>query len=120
MTLRKVFATVLIAVAVYVMIRNTPRQHGPALPPAPGFYKTGGKTCLGGLESRWGVKFLRWGVLSPMPSHGSLTKAGKVRNQTPKIPPKPKKDLPPRRRNIRNYKRKILYASSQASAPAEA
>jgi len=54
-----------------------------------------------------------------MPSHGSLTKAGKVRNQTPKIPPKPKKDLSPRRRNIRNYKRKILYASSsQASAEA--
>ncbi|MEM0370076.1 MAG: 30S ribosomal protein S30e [Pyrobaculum sp.] len=46
-----------------------------------------------------------------MPSHGSLTKAGKVRNQTPKIPPKPKKNLNPRRRNIRNYKRKILYAS---------
>jgi len=28
-----------------------------------------------------------------MPSHGSLTKAGKVRNATPKIPPKPKKNL---------------------------
>jgi len=47
-----------------------------------------------------------------MPSHGSITKAGKVRNQTPKIPPKPKKDLPPRRRNWRNYRRRILYAST--------
>jgi small subunit ribosomal protein S30e len=47
-----------------------------------------------------------------MPSHGSLTKAGKVRNATPKIPPKPKKNLIPRRRNFRNYKRRILYAQS--------
>lgn len=44
-----------------------------------------------------------------MPSHGSLTKAGKVRSQTPKIPPKPKKNLIPRRRNLRNYKRRRLY-----------
>lgn len=47
-----------------------------------------------------------------MPSHGSLTKAGKVRNATPKIPPKPKKNLFPRRRNLRNYKRRILYAQA--------
>jgi len=51
-----------------------------------------------------------------MPSHGSLTKAGKVRNATPKIPPKPKKNLIPRRRNFRNYKRRVLYsATAQAS-----
>ncbi|AAL64205.1 MULTISPECIES: 30S ribosomal protein S30e [Pyrobaculum] len=55
-----------------------------------------------------------------MPSHGSLTKAGKVRNQTPKIPAKPRKNLTPRRRNIRNYKRRVLYASSQTASPAEA
>jgi len=48
-----------------------------------------------------------------MPSHGSLTKAGKVRMATPKIPPKPKKNLTPRRRNWRNYRRRILYASQQ-------
>ncbi|RLE60356.1 MAG: 30S ribosomal protein S30e [Thermoprotei archaeon] len=48
-----------------------------------------------------------------MPSHGSLTKAGKVRNATPKIPAKPKKNLPPRRRNWRNYRRRILYAELQ-------
>lgn len=52
-----------------------------------------------------------------MGSHGSLTKAGKVRNQTPKIPAKPKKDLIPRRRNSRNWRRRILYAQqAQPSA----
>lgn len=49
-----------------------------------------------------------------MPSHGSLTKAGKVRNATPKIPPKPKKNLIPRRRSKRNYLRRIVYAPKQA------
>lgn len=38
-----------------------------------------------------------------MPSHGSLTKAGKVRNQTPKIPPKGKKNKAPRIRNRLEY-----------------
>ncbi|OYT30689.1 MAG: 30S ribosomal protein S30e [Thermoprotei archaeon] len=47
-----------------------------------------------------------------MPSHGSLNKAGKVRNATPKIPPQPKKNLIPRRRNRRNYLRRIIYATS--------
>jgi len=46
-----------------------------------------------------------------MPSHGSLTKAGKVRMATPKIPPVPKKNLVPRRRNRRNYVRRILAAA---------
>ncbi|WP_069806603.1 30S ribosomal protein S30e [Vulcanisaeta thermophila] len=50
-----------------------------------------------------------------MPSHGSLTKAGKVRSQTPRIPPKPKKNLIPRRRNSRNY-RKLLYKLGQQSS----
>jgi small subunit ribosomal protein S30e len=40
-----------------------------------------------------------------MPSHGSLTKAGKVRKQTPKIPAKPRKNLAPRVRNRREYRR---------------
>ncbi len=31
-----------------------------------------------------------------MPTHGSITKAGKVRSQTPKIPPKPKRYPVPR------------------------
>ena len=49
-----------------------------------------------------------------MPSHGSLTKAGKVRNATPKIPAKPRKNLPPRRRNWRNYRRRIKHAEKNA------
>jgi small subunit ribosomal protein S30e len=43
-----------------------------------------------------------------MPSHGSLTKAGKVRKQTPKIPAKPRKNLAPRMRNRREYKHLLL------------
>ncbi len=51
-----------------------------------------------------------------MPSHGSLTKAGKVRSQTPKIPPKPKKNMPPRRRNRWEYVRRIVMAQ-EATVP---
>jgi small subunit ribosomal protein S30e len=41
-----------------------------------------------------------------MPTHGSLTKAGKVRNQTPTIAPQDgKKSTGPRRRNRRKYQR---------------
>ncbi len=43
-----------------------------------------------------------------MPSHGSLTKAGKVRSQTPKIPPRPKKNLSPRVRNRKEYVVRVL------------
>lgn len=42
-----------------------------------------------------------------MPTHGSLTKAGKVRNQTPKIKPIQKKNPSPRKRNIRNFQRML-------------
>jgi small subunit ribosomal protein S30e len=38
-----------------------------------------------------------------MPTHGSMTKAGKVRSQTPKIEKKPKRNFPPRQRNRREY-----------------
>ena len=38
-----------------------------------------------------------------MPSHGSLTKAGKVRDHTPRIPAKPRKNLAPRPRNRKEY-----------------
>jgi|ECHhosMinimDraft_1075155.scaffolds.fasta_scaffold01148_1 small subunit ribosomal protein S30e len=41
-----------------------------------------------------------------MPSHGSLTKAGKVRSQTPKIEKKPSKNLPPRVRNKMEYEKR--------------
>jgi len=44
-------------------------------------------------------------------SHGSLTKAGKVRSQTPKVEShRPKKPIP-RVQNRLNYKRKVLEAS---------
>ncbi|ADG90437.1 MULTISPECIES: 30S ribosomal protein S30e [Thermosphaera] len=48
-----------------------------------------------------------------MPTHGSLTKAGKVRNATPKIPPKQKKNKPPRLRNRVEYVRRILNPPKQ-------
>ncbi|HDI07819.1 MAG TPA: 30S ribosomal protein S30e [Candidatus Bathyarchaeota archaeon] len=43
-----------------------------------------------------------------MPTHGSLAKAGKVRSQTPKIEPHPKKSRPPRIRTRRNYEKRII------------
>jgi len=43
-----------------------------------------------------------------MPTHGSLTKAGKVRAQTPKIVGIVRKSPSPRRRNRRNYVRRVL------------
>jgi len=53
-----------------------------------------------------------------MPSHGSLTKAGKVRSQTPKIPPKNKKNKPPRTRNKWEYVRRVVLASQQVEVQA--
>jgi small subunit ribosomal protein S30e len=38
-----------------------------------------------------------------MPTHGSLTKAGKVRDQTPAITTTSKPKLGPRRRNKQSY-----------------
>jgi len=43
-----------------------------------------------------------------MPTHGSLAKAGKVRSQTPKIAPTPKKGRTPRIRARRNYEKRIV------------
>ncbi|NHJ02766.1 MAG: 30S ribosomal protein S30e [Candidatus Heimdallarchaeota archaeon] len=40
-------------------------------------------------------------------SHGSLTKAGKVRNQTPKVEARTKKGLTPILRNKKNYVKRI-------------
>ena len=45
-----------------------------------------------------------------MPTHGSLTKAGKVRAQTPKIIGIERKSPSPRRRNRRNYVKRVLAA----------
>jgi len=43
-----------------------------------------------------------------MPTHGSLTKAGKVRNQTPKIESQGRKSPIPRIRNRRNYAKLLV------------
>jgi small subunit ribosomal protein S30e len=43
-----------------------------------------------------------------MPTHGSLSKAGKVRSQTPKIQATEKTKLGPRFRNKRNYEKRIM------------
>jgi len=42
-----------------------------------------------------------------LPTHGSLTKAGKVRNQTPKIQSMNKKKPTPSARNFNNYKKRF-------------
>jgi small subunit ribosomal protein S30e len=43
-----------------------------------------------------------------MPTHGSLSKAGKVRSQTPKIQATSKKSPSPRFRNRRNYEKRVI------------
>ncbi|TET58932.1 30S ribosomal protein S30e [Candidatus Bathyarchaeota archaeon] len=43
-----------------------------------------------------------------MPTHGSLSKAGKVRSQTPKIEGTPRKNPTPRRRSRRNYEKRVI------------
>jgi small subunit ribosomal protein S30e len=43
-----------------------------------------------------------------MPTHGSLSKAGKVRSQTPKIAPVEKRKPMPRSRVRRNYEKRLL------------
>ncbi len=56
-----------------------------------------------------------WYSLGPidMPSHGSITKAGKVRSQTPKLEAKPRKSPFPRMRNRYNYIKRVLTASTK-------
>ena len=48
-----------------------------------------------------------------MPTHGSLTKAGKVRAQTPQIEGTPKKSPIPRKRNKINYVKRFIAASKE-------
>ena len=43
-----------------------------------------------------------------MPTHGSLSKAGKVRSQTPKIEPIKRNSPIPRIRNRRTYEKRVL------------
>jgi small subunit ribosomal protein S30e len=42
-----------------------------------------------------------------MPTHGSLTKAGKVRSQTPKLEAKPKSGAIPKVRNRRTFEKRF-------------
>ncbi|MEM4699451.1 MAG: 30S ribosomal protein S30e [Candidatus Nezhaarchaeales archaeon] len=55
-----------------------------------------------------------------MPSHGSLTKAGKVRSQTPKIPAKPRTRPFPRAGFRSKYVRRVLRPSLKQEAPSPA
>jgi len=48
-----------------------------------------------------------------MPTHGSLTKAGKVRAQTPQIEGEEKESPAPRMRNRRNYINRIVNSSNR-------
>jgi small subunit ribosomal protein S30e len=43
-----------------------------------------------------------------MVTHGSVTKAGKVRSQTPKIEGRPRKSPRPHTRNRRNYEKRVI------------
>jgi small subunit ribosomal protein S30e len=43
-----------------------------------------------------------------MPTHGSLSKAGKVRSQTPKIQPTEKTKPNPKMRSRRNYEKRVV------------
>jgi len=43
-----------------------------------------------------------------MPTHGALSKAGKVRSQTPKIQATSKKGPSPRVKNRRNYEKRLM------------
>ena len=43
-----------------------------------------------------------------MPTHGSLSKAGKVRSQTPKIEPRERTNPMPRTRNRRTYEKRVI------------
>ena len=45
-----------------------------------------------------------------MPTHGSLTKAGKVRAQTPKIEPQPRTRLAPKRKTRSNFIKRVVHA----------
>ena len=47
-----------------------------------------------------------------MPTHGSLSKAGKVRSQTPKIEPRPRRKPIPRFRNRRSYEKRVILGRS--------
>jgi len=52
-----------------------------------------------------------------MPTHGSLTKAGKVRSQTPKIDGKTRISAMPRYRVRRNYVKRVTLSREIGQNP---
>ncbi|MFN4336623.1 MAG: 30S ribosomal protein S30e [Candidatus Nitrosocaldus sp.] len=44
-----------------------------------------------------------------MPTHGSITKAGKVKSQTPKLQARPRESPIPKVRNRSNYVKRLKY-----------
>ncbi|GEM_PF-302515 len=48
-----------------------------------------------------------------MPTHGSLTKAGKVRAQTPKVESTLRNHPNPRRRNRINFVKRVVHAPQE-------
>ncbi|UCE29079.1 MAG: 30S ribosomal protein S30e [Candidatus Bathyarchaeota archaeon] len=52
-----------------------------------------------------------------MPTHGSLSKAGKVRSQTPKIATTQRKTRMPRIRSRRNYEKRVILQRTPGQNP---
>ncbi|HEV50985.1 30S ribosomal protein S30e [Tardisphaera miroshnichenkoae] len=49
-----------------------------------------------------------------MPSHGSVTKAGKVRQATPKVERMPHRDPVPRLKNRVKYLKRFVYSQENS------
>ncbi|MGC8601399.1 MAG: 30S ribosomal protein S30e [Thermoprotei archaeon] len=49
-----------------------------------------------------------------MPSHGSVTKAGKVRQATPKVEKMPHRDPVPRLKNRVKYLKRFVYSQESS------
>ena len=54
-----------------------------------------------------------------MPTHGSLSKAGKVRSQTPKIEPNKRKSSGPRLSNRKIYDKRIILGRNSGQYRAD-
>ncbi|UCG45697.1 MAG: 30S ribosomal protein S30e [Candidatus Bathyarchaeota archaeon] len=52
-----------------------------------------------------------------MPTHGSLSKAGKVRSQTPKVASTPRKTRMPRIRSRRNFEKRVILQRNPGQNP---
>ncbi|MDP7974812.1 MAG: 30S ribosomal protein S30e [Thermoprotei archaeon] len=52
-----------------------------------------------------------------MPSHGSVTKAGKVRQATPKVERMPHRDSVPRLKNRAKFLKRVVHAADKQYRP---